>query len=155
MLWFTPRSHEGSDGIMQGYDKFLPRVSIHAPTKGATLSPEQDALCSLQFQSTLPRRERRRIWASSHTERSFNPRSHEGSDRQGRCGNLHTAVSIHAPTKGATIINSVFDELSTFQSTLPRRERHGSRPQHKGNNDSFNPRSHEGSDTPGWRQCCL
>ena len=32
-------------------------VSIHAPTKGAT-SPEQDSLCSLQFQSTLPRRER-------------------------------------------------------------------------------------------------
>ena len=53
----------------------------------------------------------------------FNPRSHEGSDpdwilyKQGRC------VSIHAPTKGAT--SSGINDLSclVFQSTLPRRER--------------------------------
>ena len=98
---FNPRSHEGSDGAWS----FQPEtwtVSIHAPTKGATVytfavpcdhgvsihAPTKGATSFLfaqgscsGFQSTLPRRERRR----KNTRRSciicFNPRSHEGSDR--------------------------------------------------------------------------
>ena len=37
-------------------------------------------------------------------------------------------------------------EIITFQSTLPRRERHGNSPDRDHNNDHFNPRSREGSD---------
>ena len=56
----------------------------------------------MQFQSTLPRRERR----------LSNPRS---------APPLY--VSIHAPAKGATRIVGTLYPACTFQSTLPRRER--------------------------------
>ena len=81
-------------------------VSIHAPTKGATWS-RQRRLPIQEFQSTLPRRERpfgdlfRRdrtdvsihapTKGATHSKHmhirgmiSFNPRSHEGSDRMCR-----------------------------------------------------------------------
>ena len=57
------------------------RISIHAPTRGATVkAPGFD-----------PGRE------------DFNPRSHEGSDD--KTGSLypHNLISIHAPTRGATL----------------------------------------------------
>ena len=50
----------------------------------------------------------------------FNPRSREGSDVH--CIYMHSlqSVSIHAPVKGATIINiSDFSIFNPFQSTLP------------------------------------
>ena len=57
----------------------------------------------MQFQSTLPRRERRKqhFYARSGCNH-FNPRSREGSDKhfQHLCP-CHT-ISIHAPAKGAT-----------------------------------------------------
>ena len=57
----------------------------------------------LQFQSTLPRRERRRrLYNHAH----------------------YVQISIHAPAKGATeVINNFNVYNSGFQSTLPRRER--------------------------------
>ena len=77
---FNPRSHEGSDnsGVLL-YQ--LRRISIHAPTRGAT--SQEQLTCHLnEFQSTLPRGERR--------SRISN---HGGG----------WPISIHAPTRGATI----------------------------------------------------
>ena len=121
-------------------------VSIHAPTKGATLM-SRPSFCSLGFQSTLPRRERQRInrGISARIHR-FNPRSHEGSDparrrirsrMRGFNPRSHEGsdalclalvirrfyVSIHAPTKGATGGKNLMKNTRMFQSTLPRRER--------------------------------
>ncbi len=99
-------------------------ISIHAPAKGATLIVNE-ARSILEFQSTLPRRERRgsRLMSTSTV-----------------------MISIHAPAKGATRPVQVDSVLLQFQSTLPRRERHhliASRPYRLFN---FNPRSREGSD---------
>ena len=60
-------------------------------------------LISKPFQSTLPRRER--LGSSSFVAAAmcFNPRSHEGSDRVSDEFLYATEVSIHAPTKGATL----------------------------------------------------
>ena len=82
--------------------------------------PRRERLSSLQvselpavFQSTLPRRERRTPHSSTSARNGFNPRSHEGSDCS-MCGfGIHMEVSIHAPTKGATmnlckVQNSIF-----------------------------------------------
>ena len=103
-LHFNPRSHEGSDkaahiSIVCGqlFQSTLPRrerretslhlmhicaISIHAPTKGATVSPS--------------------IISSSLYD--YNPRSHEGSDSFGiSLSRQPFHISIHAPTKGATI----------------------------------------------------
>ena len=103
------------------------------------------------FQSTLPRRERRsppnRMPSAVS---SFNPRSHEGSDAGS--GRLHilSAVSIHAPTKGATVKEGVAIYTQLFQSTLPRRERQSST-LYLMSCLRFNPRSHEGSDMAAGR----
>ena len=99
------------------------RISIHAPTRGATEKPGT-VRTHERFQSTLPRGERPGQCYNTMRLRNFNPRSHEGSD------------SIPA------FFKRVF---SVFQSTLPRGERHGLFISMLFARD-FNPRSHEGSD---------
>ena len=99
--YFNPRSREGSDGrtIAANCIKF---ISIHAPAKGATKSiPGQRN--RIQFQSTLPRRERQQVCVDNM---------------------MREIISIHAPAKGATIVSPYSSiPLFAFQSTLPRRER--------------------------------
>ena len=106
----------------------------------------------------------RSIWIS---HRYFNPRSHEGSDFGKPIELAKRAISIHAPTKGATKNIAMLPMLQGFQSTLPRRERlsesvilcaehifQSTLPRRERRTKSekqhlmlnFNPRSHEGSD---------
>ena len=120
-------------------------ISIHAPTRGATFTPNAIAIISSYF----------------------NPRSHERSDNSLVLFAVLFLISIHAPTRGATsgsllILNTPFISIHAptrgatkvcgeivdrvvFQSTLPREERQDSHsliiyP------EDFNPRSHERSD---------
>ena len=57
---------------------------------------------------------------------NFNPRSHERSDSATDFIELGDYISIHAPTRGATVLLMMIYLLMIFQSTLPREERHGS-----------------------------
>ena len=82
--------------------KYPIRISIHAPTRGATKVYNQNGLI-FQFQSTLPRGERLMLRKIRWLVAYFNPRSHEGSD-------------------DCLILHGGYDCL--FQSTLPRGERH-------------------------------
>ena len=77
---FNPRSHKGSDPSWKdAVHKW--NISIHAPTRGATI-------CHT-------------IYASIHGH--FNPRSHKGSDNFiVLIYSLIYCISIHAPTRGAT-----------------------------------------------------
>ena len=80
-MYFNPRSHERSDLYslrMQQFEK----ISIHAPTRGATGSDTRLLTETELFQSTLPREER-----------------HIGC---GKCDDT-PFISIHAPTRGATM----------------------------------------------------
>ena len=164
---FNPRSHEGSDrfkgeiiNIMQisihaptrgatvrffnVRDQF--RISIHAPTRGATVKAVE-CRCRLGFQSTLPRGER--LDMSERVDliqRDFNPRSHEGSDRYERFCTPKAKISIHAPTRGATFCVDHIRSIVRFQSTLPRGERRSCISTVTIPIPYFNPRSHEGSD---------
>ena len=141
---FNPRSREGSDH--SSFNSFnRSGVSIHAPAKGAT-TPLSSHLTGQAFQSTLPRRER--LWhtgicrydrVSIHapakgatpsvastpaTKGGFNPRSREGSDA--RCAAVRHGRSRFNPRsrEGSDLwISASFRLQSTFQSTLPRRER--------------------------------
>ena len=138
---FNPRTHEGCDpSFAFGVSRFY-HVSIHAPTRGATLLTLKDVEY-YQFQSTHPRGVRRpearkslALAVSIHAptrgatvsgqtyyqpKTGFNPRTHEGCD----LGNIKPCsdqrVSIHAPTRGATkfIVGNAY--AHTFQSTHPR-----------------------------------
>ena len=80
-------------------------ISIHAPARGATLHHLLVFFGRCQFQSTLPRGERRGV---------FVPLA------------LHQLISIHAPARGATGNGKDgFIVPLAFQSTLPRGERPG------------------------------
>ena len=120
-------------------------VSIHAPARGATSSPERFSLFEL-FQSTLPRGERRDACGGIFEKNGFNPRSREGSDLQLPQLALDVHVSIHAPARGATA--QVRDARAG--ACFNPRSREGSDPTpytlHLYGH-CFNPRSREGSDT--------
>ena len=98
-------------------------ISIHAPTRGATDKAMMTVNGITIFQSTLPREERLTEEAEKQILDDFNPRSHERSDLPFiRFFNL-CFISIHAPTRGATLSFSHFLSVLLFQSTLPREER--------------------------------
>ncbi len=80
---FNPRSREGSDAALDSLNRKM-EISIHAPAKGATMEYTHSASYR-QFQSTLPRRERRELAKVLQTSN----------------------ISIHAPAKGATISYTV------------------------------------------------
>ena len=122
-IYFNPRSREGSDNSVKPFVIRIDSISIHAPARGATLfrnvmqletqisihAPARGAtvkeLCEIvwgEFQSTLPRGERRVFLCHVTDNRS---------------------ISIHAPARGATFIWGPDVIKSAFQSTLPRVER--------------------------------
>ena len=127
LLYFNPRSHKGSD-----------------------INSDCDRAYQQAFQSTLPQGERPLVsFLSSSANTNFNPRSHKGSDflfvvvfvspyvisihapTRGatliaRVTDPSTTISIHAPTRGATVCKNKTPTAATvFQSTLPQGERLG------------------------------
>ena len=131
-------------------------ISIHAPTRGATVHCGNKALTSHKFQSTLPREERRAKRTCLPKEPSdFNPRSHERSDDS--YNPLVTGTYDFNPRSHersdlcGCLLNRPYIR---FQSTLPREERRShyfAYDIHK----YFNPRSHERSDSNIAQKICL
>ena len=121
---FNPRSHEGSDLIAAFWTAGIV-VSIHAPTKGATIP----------------------CIASMSSNCSFNPRSHEGSDDPlPYLYDKFQEFQSTLPRRERQLPRYNHTAGRLFQSTLPRRERH-CKEETTVAKTSFNPRSHEGSDT--------
>ena len=107
-------------------------ISIHAPTRGAT------HLCvmidlSNRFQSTLPREERRSIRSLISFGIDFNPRSHERSDG-GRIMSKYEYLDF----------NPRSHERSDDHARIEKRV-----------DGYFNPRSHERSDSNIAQKICL
>ena len=119
------------------------------------------------FQSTLPRRERRKRWFRNADFLHFNPRSREGSDQYNsvRSGAERFQSTLPRRERLGSAVPAV--TVDVFQSTLPRRERpHHIRPastagisihapakgatigrvEKEVRKANFNPRSREGSD---------
>ena len=101
-------------------------ISIHAPTRGATVTIYGVRVVEGKFQSTLPRGERRYSYSFATPP---------------------TNISIHAPTRGATADYEKRMAANRFQSTLPRGERQSHPFLLSSSFSYFNPRSHEGSDS--------
>ena len=121
---FNPRTHTGCD-IYNISRLVWYRVSIHAPTRGATDLLSFSLSSQAMFQSTHPHGVRRLDSIVSGVSLCFNPRTHTGCDfplfnwdksKKGFNPRTHTGcdlkehisinririVSIHAPTRGAT-----------------------------------------------------
>ena len=110
---------------MSVFKPSFPEVSIHAPTRGATQNPLRHSSLELRFN---PRSHEGSDALTSSLSKSlqicFNPRSHEGSDQIQDAVDAYLEVSIHAPTRGATLSRTARMWIISFQSTLPRGERH-------------------------------
>ncbi len=138
---FNPRTHVGCDRALAARSEAIVKISIHAPTWGATEAAHLP-LAVLQFQSTHPRGVRpRRGWRPAPPS-NFNPRTHVGCDfgkwfvKHPWNISIHAptwgaplllvlafplaGISIHAPTWGATNSDSNVDGSVKFQSTHPR-----------------------------------
>ena len=122
-VYFNPRSHERSDGDVNKIDCGGSVISIHAPTRGATV---------------FRRAERNSCRISIHAPTRGATHSHQRFYR-------YAQISIHAPTRGATQPPNIANTTIRFQSTLPREERQKSANRSK-QFKHFNPRSHERSD---------
>ena len=143
---FNPRAHAGRDSKTENLSG-VNRVSIHAPTRGATPSISFTLLpfwfqstrprgarrtefcyscCAGTFQSTRPRGARRLPLHFSRRGKAFQSTRPRGA-RPGASIVIGWAmgVSIHAPTRGATdCFGTAFDHAE-FQSTRPRGARRG------------------------------
>ena len=101
------------------------QISIHAPTRGATVYEMTGYL----------------------TPEDFNPRSYKRSDYDGYHRALHPQISIHAPTRGATVNPKHYIGCTYFN---PRSYKRSDCCFHKFfvSHKYFNPRSYKRSDSP-------
>ena len=122
---FNSRAHGGRD---QGgcRNRHHGDVSIHAPTGGATCSSSKGERY-LRFQFTRPRGARQGYLCEMWYKDGFNSRAHGGRDRHEIEVRKRMAVSIHAPTGGATVLILPMVYSGGFQFTRPRGARRPSR----------------------------
>ena len=99
---FNPRSHKGSDGVFCWLHEQQGKISIHAPTRGATILRHELIHAFLYISIHAPTR---------------------GATKWIPCCGQSAHISIHAPARGATNSASMMSALSLFQSTLPQGER--------------------------------
>jgi len=123
---FNSRAHAGRDNAHAERIK-AEKVSIHAPTRGATAIAGLAALAV-----------------------GFNSRAHAGRDEAGRCGRIVYGVSIHAPTRGATIAANTLRIFKLVSIHAPTRGATLGRDYHKLSYCSFNSRAHAGRDKDEW-----
>ena len=130
--------------------------------------PASASHSSVVFQSTLPREERQSSPRLSCQSYYFNPRSHERSDVSLVVTSIESAISIHAPTRGATNTRTVvivvldisihaptrgatvfhfhYPLILSISIHAPTRGATSKRCRRKFQCNYFNPRSHERSD---------
>ena len=102
----------------------LPKyISIHAPTRGATGPTSQVREGKDDFNPRSHEGSDGFVTVPIVDAINFNPRSHEGSDELLEIRSISDDISIHAPTRGATIYPRHRGMDCLFQSTLPRGER--------------------------------
>ena len=96
-------------------------ISIHAPTRGATRRPHGCRAGPHQISIHAPTRGATMIGRQSISRgRDFNPRTHTGCDRGDAVIHVIRCISIHAPTRGAThptVSNIEVDPISIHAPT--------------------------------------
>ena len=98
-------------------------ISIHAPARGAT--PRTVRLMErYSFQSTLPRGERLGRDGPAPGDQHFNPRSREGSDLSVFFHPYRFGYFNPRSREGSDLETGTCGLARSFQSTLPRGERH-------------------------------
>ena len=118
--YFNPRSHEGSDMFGNFFRKDNSVFQSTLP-RGERLAAIAGISTPVIFQSTLPRGERRYLCQQDSYLIYFNPRSHEGSDQSTSSCKQVYRISIHAPTRGATLLFLIHKLTITISIHAPTR----------------------------------
>ena len=110
-------------GLRRPFPRYL-IISIHAPTRGATVPSSAAFFSVTDFNPRSHKGSDLRRLRYDQCNHNFNPRSHKGSDLGLGATLTGLAISIHAPTRGATSLAVIsVSSYAGFQSTLPQGER--------------------------------
>ena len=121
-MTFNPRSYKRSDTFVKGLKDAI-KLSIHAPTRGATNASSTASADSI-FQSTFLQEERQFLSFASGSYFYFQSTLLQEERRPTQRGKMrYLYLSIHAPTRGATTKTGHIPVLGNFQSTLLQEER--------------------------------
>ena len=121
--YFNPRSHEGSDHVLlfRGFENIHFNPRSH---EGSDRCPNGKCGMHIEFQSTLPRGERRFLCRGKRLDNGISIHAPtRGATEVREIVEETVKISIHAPTRGATLCRDVWRWMWRFQSTLPRGER--------------------------------
>ena len=121
-------------------------VSIHAPTRGATIFRLSGMLLLLCFNPRTHSGCDRIFAALKSAPPGFNPRTHSGCDYKTSFRYFVVGVSIHAPTRGATNGIRIAKWRTGVSIHAPTRGATISSLA-SGDDGCFNPRTHSGCDT--------
>ena len=122
------------------------RISIHAPTRGATQGIAEECKYSGISIHAPTRGATFMPMLKNYLDKDFNPRSHEGSDDYANIDQGGDPTFQSTLPRGERLTtNAWFIFIFLFQSTLPRGERLTLMTL-PSISYYFNPRSHEGSD---------
>ena len=153
-IGFNPRTHTGCDAEISGRIEALSEFQSthpHGVRHYELKVTDGDAV----FQSTHPHGVRLGevwfCWLGRHG--GFNPRTHTGCDSRSYTQHVFIMVSIHAPTRGATLHGPVLRRGIRVSIHAPTRGATIRYKQASYIKTSFNPRTHTGCDIskhPRW-----
>ena len=143
---FNPRAHAGRDGLHLDKRDVFAAVSIHAPTRGATLNCAQPARRRM-FQSTRPRGARHVAQIHQHMTALFQSTRPRGARRElAEMAGFHPKFQSTRP-RGARQVHAARERLCVVVSIhAPTRGATKSHFQHRSAPSRFNPRAHAGRD---------
>ena len=121
---FNPRSHKGSDVFPRSNVLLFQRISIHAPTRGATkVLSFLHHPCSISIHAPTRGATGKEFKLPEDITISIHAPTRGATAMElGRPS--YGFISIHAPTRGATLTEISMSVQRIFQSTLPQGERH-------------------------------
>ena len=104
-----------------GYQEVQEVISIHAPTRGATSLKATEYKLSIDFNPRSHERSDRAPLSKCTRPHNFNPRSHERSDVNQTNRHAPNKISIHAPTRGATLVKKIKQKSLPISIHAPTR----------------------------------
>ena len=118
---FNPRSYKRSDYNELAIARFGTQISIHAPTRGATDSPRCRKSGSGYFNPRSYKRSDGVQLGIDLGHVDFNPRSYKRSDGSTQIPFQRESISIHAPTRGATVAAATARNMVLISIHAPTR----------------------------------
>ncbi len=126
-MHFNPRTHEGCDKTVDEAIRNAYKISIHAPTRGATNVPFRKRTSTIHFNPRTHEGCDQEIRDKFRCQSDFNPRTHEGCDAAGvtKEASEEEFQSTHPRGVRPEKPDCILADDVEFQSTHPRTQWRG------------------------------